>query len=72
MRPTLPLVVLAALLFAYALFVLWVAMGLVGVLVVAVVLCRALSFAERKGRAERARVAIEIERRARIACVLRR
>lgn len=72
MRLPSPLLGLAVLLFAYALFVLWAALGLVAVIAFAFGLTRLLAFAERQGRAERARVAIEVERRARIARAFRR
>lgn len=72
MRLPSPLLVLAGLLSGYALFVLWAALGLVAVIALAFGLTRLLAFAERQGRAERARVAIEVERRERLEAAFRR
>ena len=72
MRLPSPLLALAGLMFGYALFVLWAALGLVAVIAFAFGLHRLLAFAERQGRAERARVALEVERRERLDGAFRR
>ena len=62
-RTTLPLAALAAVLFAYALFVLWAAAGLLPVILFAFGLSKLLTFAERRGEAERIRVEAAAGRR---------